>query len=387
MARSVKSCAALILALATVACGGGGGGGGGGQPPPPPPPPPGAFRPQLFIETDVNGAVNIRVIEQVFDPFAPGTAQRTFNNITSAPGLLTGAQTTSITGARLVREKFGVQMEGTGALSIYDFVLTDFDGSGSIHGAGIKLERTANAPTYIQRAYVDFLEAPDSTYSISNTDFIGVEFNSSPIYVRGATARNFGDAGVDTKSTGVYLMNVTLENANRMLRSWDGTEITIVNSIINAPPGFAQAWLYDNSSSIRYYNTIWCVGAIDPAPGNSACTSTPTLVEGEVISGTQAATRITQLSANPLPGVSPVFATQIDKIVVEYSTNGGATWQVMNLPNAGGGGLPAPIGDTRYRIPLNLNTAAYVFRASFERGGARVGEFSATINEAGQVVG
>lgn len=380
---SVRFYAALVLALTTIACGGG----GGSSPPPPPPPPPGAFRPQLFIETDTNGAVHIRVIEQVFDPFAPGAAQQTFNGITTSPGLLTGAQSVSITGARLSREKYGVQMQGTGVLSIYDYVLTDFDGAGSIHGAAIKLERTANAPTYIQRAYVDFLEAPDSTYSVSNTDFIGVEFTSSPIYVRGATARNFGDAGVDSKSTGVYLMNVTLENANRILRAWDGTEITVVNSIINAPPGFAQAWLYDASASIRYYNTIWCVGAVDPTPGNPACTSTPTLVEGEVISGSQAATRITQLSSNPLPGVSPFFASQIDRIVVEYSTNNGSTWQLMPLPNAGGSGLPAPIGDTRYRIPLNLSTANYVFRASFERAGARVGEYSATINEAGQIVG
>lgn len=387
---TLKLCAAFLLALTTMACGGGGGGGGGGTsppPPPPPPPPPGVFRPQIFMEADVDGAPNIRVLEQVYDPFAPGTAQRVLNNLTVSTGLLTGSQTTAVNGARMNNERIGVQMEGSGVLSVYDMVLTDFNGFGSIHGAAIKIQRDPTAAaTYIQRVYSDFLEQPDASYNISNTDFLGVEFNGTPIYVRGATGRNFGDAGVDTKSTGVYLMNVTLERANRMLRSWDGTEITIVNSIINAPSGFSQAWLFDNTSSIRYYNTIWCVDAVNPSPTNPACTTAPTLVEGEQISGRQAATRITQLTSNPLPAVTPFFATQIDRIVVEYSTNAGATWQAMALPNAGGGGLPAPIGDTRYRIPFNLGGADYRFRAWVERSGARVGEYSVVINEAGQVV-
>lgn len=376
---------AAALALLAAACGGGGGGGGTSPPPPPPPPPPGAFRPTLFIETDPSGAANVRVQEQTYDAFAPGTPQQTFSNITVSPGILTGAQTTFVVNANLNREKYGLQVQGTGLLSVYNYRYVDFDGSGSIFGGAFKIERTASAQTYIQRVFADGFEAPDGTYNVSNTDFLGVEFTSGPIYVRDATARNFGDAGVDTKSTPVYLMNVTFTSANRMLRAWDGTEIVVVNSIINAPTGFSQAWLYDSSATIRYYNVLWCVNATDPAPGNPACTSTPTLVEGEVITPAQASARMLQLTSNPLPALTPFFATQIDRIVVEYSTNNGASWQVMNLPNTGSGGTP-PVGDPRYRIPLNLNTANYVFRASFERNGARVGEYSLVIDEAGNTV-
>ena len=128
------------------------------------------------------------------------------------------------------------------------------------------------------------------------------------------------------------------------------------------------------------------MGATDPTPTDPHCSSAPTVVEGENITEAQAMARIIPLSSNPLPAVSPFFATQIDRIVVEYSSNNGATWQVMSLPNAGGNGR-APVGDTRYRIPLNLAAANYWFRAHFEKNGVQVGTTSAVINEAGQVVG
>jgi hypothetical protein len=282
-------------------------------------------------------------------------------------------------------DKYGAHIVGSGQVSIYDFSSVGWNGGGSIHGAAIKIERSSAAPTYIQRVFADEQQQPDPTYNLRNVDFLGVETDSSPIYVRGATGRNVSDGGVDTKSTGVALMNVTLSGANRGLRAWDDVEITIVNSIINVSPTFAQAWVYDNTSTIRYYNVLWCIGATDPTPTDPNCTANPTVVEDDNVSGSNL-DRMVALASNPLPALSPFFATQIDQIVVEYSTNNGASWQAMTLPNAGGGGLPAPVGDTRYRIPLNLNSANYVFRASVRQGGNIVGTYSVTRNEAGQVV-
>lgn len=374
---------ALMCAALLMGCGGGG---GSSSPPPPPPPPPGAPQPLLYIEADPNGALNLRVIERVYDAFAPATPQRTFSNLTASPGDIDGSQTTLVSNVHVTQEKYGIHILGSGVVSINDYSYVGFDGGGSIHGAAIKLERSTGAATYVQRVFADGQQAPDPTYTVSNTDFLGVEFNSGPIYMRGATGRNFGDGGVDTKSTGIYLMNVTLDGANRMLRAWGGTEITLVNAIINAPTNSTQAWIYDNTASVRYYNVLWCVGATDPAPGVAGCSNTPTVVDGENISDTDAMARMIALPSNPLPAVSPFFASDIDRIVVEYSSNGGSTWQAMNLPNAGGGGQ-APIGDTRYRIPLNLAAADYLFRAYFEKNGVKVGNYSAIINEAGQVVG
>ena len=173
---------------------------------------------------------------------------------------------------------------GTGVVSIYDYSSVGFDGGGSIHGAAIRARALGPGPTYIQRVFGDEQQTPDPTYNVANVDFLGVELTSQPIYMRGATGRNLGDAGVDTKSASVYLMNVTIDNANRALRAWDGVDITVVNSIMNVQPTFEQAWVYDNTSTIRYYNTLWCVGSTDPNPTDPNCTHDPTVVTGETIS-------------------------------------------------------------------------------------------------------
>lgn len=390
-----------IVALLLIACGGGGGGGGaaagggggtgggtggGGTPPvTPPPPAPTGTQPQIFIERDPNGTPYVRVLEFIYDAFAQTAPQQT---ITSAVFDIhvNGTTTTYINGVDLTQSAHGIDIFGSGIVSIYDYSYVDFDGGGSIHGAALKIERVASAPTYIQRVFADAFEAADPNYNVSNTDFLGIEFNSSPTYVRNATGRNFGDAGVDTKSGPIHLMNVTLSGGNRMLRAWDGTEIILVNSIVNAPTNFSHAWLFDNSSTIRYHNVLWCVNVANPTPTDPNCSSTPTFVEGENITPDEARARIFELADNPLASVNPFFETEIDTIVVEYSSDGGASWQTMSLPNAGGGGLPAPVGDTRYRIPFDLNSGDYVFRASFRNGGSFVGQYSEIIDEAGQTV-
>jgi hypothetical protein len=109
------------------------------------------------------------------------------------------------------------------------------------------------------------------------------------------------------------------------------------------------------------------------------------VVEGENISAAEAATRFIPLQSNPLPQVSPFFRTQIEEIVVEYSGDGGRTWQAMPVSNAGAPGW-APVGDTRYAIPFDLGDGDYRFRAWYKKNGVKAGETSAAVDEGGGVV-
>jgi hypothetical protein len=347
-------------------------------------------KPALFIEKDADGTAYLRVQEQTFDPFSPSAVQRTIADrlLGPAPGsnfVVEGAQTTGISNVDAVQMKYGLTMQASAMVSIYDYTYNQFDGGGSIFGAALKLGdngRPTNGSTYIQRVSADGMQAPDATYTLRNNDFLGVEVDSGPIYVRDVTGKNFGDAGVDTKSTQVYIMNATLDSAHRMLRAWPDVEIILVNSIINAPVGQAQGWVGSPTSTVRYYNTLWCEGSANPSPSDPKCRANPWLIEGEDMSAATAASRFIPLQSNPLPGVSGFFKTQIDQISAEYSSDAGKTWNALQLLNAGAPGS-APVGDTRYRIPLNLAVADYLFRATFMKNGVKTGEMSPVIDEAG----
>lgn len=336
------------------------------------------LRPIVSIETDPNGTKNVRVAEQVYSAFTPAiTVQNRsddrFNIRSNVPILLSNVQSRN--------SEYGIYVANNSPVSIDRFSFIRWDGHGGIHGAAIKVDRSTASATLVQRVFADGQTTPDATYARSNTDFIGVEHNAAPVYVRGATGRNFGDGGVDAKSH-VYLMNVTIDGAHRGLRAWSNSRITIANSIVNVPPGHEHVWLNDSTSSVRYYNVLWCVGSTRPTPSDPACSTTPTVVRGYKISHAQARQRTVRLSSNPLPSTSNFFRTQIDRIVIEYSRNGGRSWQVM--ATGGASGRP-PLGDTRYRIPFSLSSATYLFRIHFERNGARVGS-TVIVNEAGQTV-
>lgn len=391
-----------IVCLVVSACGGG----GTDSPsqsvapappssPPPSPPPPGStsFRPNVYVEQNASDGVKyIRVEEPAFDPFQQAAAQRVIADQTFGPGpgannVIGGPGTTQIRNVDVVEMKHGFTLQGSGTVHIYDYTYTQFAGGGSIFGAGIKLGDNGaptNGDTYIQRVVADGMQAPDGTYKVSNNDFIGVEEDSDSIFIRDVTGGNFGDAGVDTKSTRVYLMNATLSGGHRMLRAWPGVEIVVVNSIINSSPGHTQGWVYDGTAKISYYNTLWCQDASSLSASDAACSRTPLAVEGEDMSFTDASARFVQLQSNPLPQVNAFFQTRIDQIIVEASRDNGGSWQVVSLPNTGSAGVP-PVGDTRYRIPIDLNSGNYIFRASYRLNGAPVGQHSLTVSENGTV--
>ena len=166
---------------------------------------------------DVFGASVQRVIaDEVMGP-APGVNK-----------VIEGAMTTRIANVDAVQMKYGLTMQESGPVEIYDYTYRQFDGGGSIFGAAMKLGdngRPTAGSTYIQRVVADGMQTPDATYKVSNTDFLGVELDSGPIYIRDVSGKNFGDAGVDTKSNQVYIMNATLSNVHRGLRAWPGVEI------------------------------------------------------------------------------------------------------------------------------------------------------------------
>jgi hypothetical protein len=360
-------------------------------------------RPTLFIERDPNnGPTYIRVLEQVHNPFGATAPQRTICNATNATFSdpdVEGNFTYLIANVDTSQRKYGVNLLRTDTTMIYDFTFTDWQDN-SAHGGGIKIGDSGNATigaTFVQRVFADGMLNPDPTYNL-NVDFLGIELNSGPLYFRDVTGRNFADAGIDTKSGPVYIMNATFDSANRMLRAWEGVEITIVNSIVNCPAGcappppgennpelYSQLWIADDTSAISYYNTLWCQDADEPSASHPDCRTTPWIIEGEDMDQDEVQARIFQLNSNPLPSIHPFFQTQVEKIVLQYSSDNGATWQDMVVPNTGGPGS-APVGDPRYRIPLNLGSANYRFRAWYERNGAKIGDTSAVIDESGNIV-
>jgi hypothetical protein len=123
-----------------------------------------------------------------------------------------------------------------------------------------------------------------------------------------------------------------------------------------------------------------CMDSENPSPSDPKCKSDPWVVESDDMPLAEAQSRFIRLQASPLTDVSP-FKTSIDEIVVEYSTDG-RIWQTLSLPNTGGPNS-APVGDTRYKLPLNLGDANYLFRASYRKMGGRVGATSEVIDEAG----
>jgi hypothetical protein len=334
------------------------------------------LRPLVYIEADPAGPDRyVRVMERRHTAFTPA---RSILDLANSPRInIDEALATLVRGVYVRNAEYGINVRGSGPVSIDHFGFYDWNGGGERYGGAVKINRSSGAATYIQRVYADGREAPDPSYDRSNTDFIGIERNGGPVFVRYATGRRFGDAGIDAKSD-VALMNVTIDGAHRALRAWSNTTITIANAIINVPEGQEQVWVQGTSARVRYYNVLWCIGAANPARNNSDCTPSPTAIGVDDVTLAQARQQITALSSNPLAGNS-FFATQIDRIVIEYSRDAGATWTVMA---AGGSSGQPPLGDTRYRIPFNLTSATYLFRAHFERNGARVGA-TTTVNEAG----
>lgn len=333
----------------------------------------------------------IRIEEPPYDPLQGEAAQNIIADTTYGPGpgvnnVINSAGATQIRNLDVVEMKHGLTLQSSGTVHIYDYTYTRFAGGGSIFGAGIKIGDyyPTNGDTYIQRVVADGMVSPDGSYKLNNNDFIGIEEDSDSIFIRDVTGGNFGDAGIDTKSTRIYLMNATLSGAHRILRAWPGVEMVVVNSIINSSPGHIQAWVFDSTAKISYFNTLWCQNATSPSASDANCSRTPLSIEGEDMSFSDAAARFIELPSNPLPEINPFFSTQIDEIVVETSRDNGANWQVLSLANTGGPGSP-PVGDTRYRIPLDLSSGSYLFRASYRLNGSQVGERSFTVNESGDV--
>jgi hypothetical protein len=330
------------------------------------------------------------VEEPTYDPFQQATAQHVIADKPLGPGPgvnnVIGEGTTQIRNVDVSEMKHGLTLQSSGMVHIYDYTYTQFAGGGSIFGAAIKIGDyyPTHGDTYIQRVVADGLVEPDGSYKLNNNDFLGIEEDSDAIYVRDVTGGNFGDAGVDVKSSRIYLMNATLSGGHRMLRAWPGVEIVVVNSIINSSPGHTQGWVFNNTAKVSYYNTLWCQNAAAPSATDANCSRTPLAIEGEDMSFSDAAAQFVQLEANPLPQVSPFFQTRMDEIVVEYSRDNGTTWQPLAMPNTGGPGSP-PVGDLRYRIPLDLNAGNYLFRASYKLNGAPVGQHSLSVNEDGTV--
>ena len=252
-----------------------------------------------------------------------------------------------INGADISQVKTGVQLYNTGESYIYDFNFTDIK-SPDIYGGAFRIgagwSKATTGITYMKHITADGKEAPLTSYSQSNNDFIAVERGSAPVYLQFATARNFSDAIIDNKST-IYIMNATFEGAHRILRVWNNAEIIIVNSIINAPPGEKLLWLGGTDAKISYYNVLWN-GETSPDPSRIAFDNGTTM------------RNIVELSKNPLPAMSSFFELEIAKVTFETSFDG-TTWTALKNGSFGSA-AKALVGDIQFDLGLPLGKTVLV---------------------------
>ncbi|HUS96142.1 MAG TPA: malectin domain-containing carbohydrate-binding protein [Hyphomicrobiaceae bacterium] len=252
-----------------------------------------------------------------------------------------------INGSDFYQVKNGIQLYNTGTSYIYGVEFNDLE-SPDIYGGAYRIGGGSTSPTigitYIKNTFGDAKEAPLTSYSTSNNDFIAVERNSAPVYMQYATAKNFSDAIIDNKSK-IYIMNATFEDAYRVLRAHDGAEIIIVNSIISAADGKTLLWLGGPNAKISYYNVTWN-GLDHPDPS----------VIGYYggLTATTVMSRIVKLTENPLPAMSSFFENEIATVKFEYSRDG-QTWTALNNGSFGTAGK-ALAGDIRFDLNLPTTT-------------------------------
>jgi hypothetical protein len=347
-----------------------------------------AYQPSLHLERDLDGRVYVRLVEQTYDGLQGAKPDQDLFGVRFGPKpgdsfRLSGAQRFRVQDLRSRSVKYGLQIMDAKAVAAYDVRFDDWDGGAEIYGSAVMIgnnRRPTQGPVHLQRLAADGGQAPDGSYRRSNTDGLTIEAGNAPVFLRDLTVRGFGDAGVDAKST-VYIMNATISDAHRLLRAWGGGDIVVVNSILNAAPGHAQAWVQNARGRIRYHNVLWCEGAERPSSTNPDCRTRPWLVEGEDISAEAARGRLQRLDRNPLPELSPFFRTRLDEVRLEYSKDGGR-WLPLPAANTGAPGSP-PVGDLRWPVTLRLSDGAYRFRAAAYLGGRRQGGYTAVIEESG----
>lgn len=289
------------------------------------------YQPHLYLEGEADGKRYLRFVEQTFDGLQGSRPDQVLFGVRFGPEpggslRLSGDQRVRVQDVQSEGVKYGLQLMDVRAAAVYDLRMRRWDGGGEIYGSGVMIgnnRRPVAGAVFLQRLVADGGQRPDGSYRRSNTDGVTVEAGNAPIYLREITARRWGDAGLDAKSA-VYVMNATIEDAHRLLRAWGGGEIVIINSILNAAPGHAQAWLENSRSRIRYYNVLWCEGAAQPSAQDPNCRNRPWRVEGEAVSAQAAAGQIVRLDRNPLPAVSDFFRTRLDEVRLEYSRDGGA---------------------------------------------------------------
>jgi hypothetical protein len=333
-------------------------------------------KPTLYLEKNLAGNFAVRVEEQKLPNFSADIEKHDLNFAPKQGGhalrigdTVSGAgKSVDISNFDVSERYLGISLKNTTKASIYDLKFEGFDdgkfGAAVRVGYHAEQNRTFNTTgiTYVQRVEFDGQEAPLKSYADSNKDFLASERDNKPIYVRDITALNASDAIFDAKST-VYIMNATLSGAHRVLRVWSGVEIVLVNCVIENEPGKALAWLQDDTSSIKFYNTTW----------NGLDAPTEAMISGEKLSKANTLKLIKKLDSNPLEAVDDFFKSDVKEIHVEVSTNGGG-WRELELSN-NGQGRAAPIGDTLYTLP-NLGGGVHEIRSWYLLENGQKSEYS-----------
>lgn len=252
----------------------------------------------------------------------------------------------------------GLGLVSTSKAFVYDFtffkvVPTD------VYGSAIFRAPTHSGQGQFLRVYGNGEDTPmkdGSGYATRNTDFLddGGKYGDvgNALMFRDITAANFHDGGFDTKGT-VYIMNATIENCYRLLRTHANAKIYIVNSDLRLGDGKEYAQLFGTSARIYYYNTTWD-GAPHPDLSKIGVTNANPSRWDNIRKN-----NLIALDHNPLPGLSDFFKLDTSRYIAQISVNGDA-WKPLALPNDGW--LGSHIGDTLVTLP-DLGNGVYRIRA------------------------
>ncbi len=148
-----------------------------------------------FVDLDQELAegLDVNVIGRTVDGSQYGVKVRNIDD----PG-----QTTYIANSDFSNVKYGIKLWAPGDTYIYNITINGVDDPNSRYGSGIQVgtkESPATGITYVKNVVADGKDEPLSSYSTDNNhDFLTVEPESGPVYVKYVTAENFADGIIST---------------------------------------------------------------------------------------------------------------------------------------------------------------------------------------------
>jgi hypothetical protein len=229
-------------------------------------------------------------------------------------------ETMQVNGANIVHYETGIDFRNGTGVNIYNVTVENV-ASTTDGGAGIRLTGISGNSS-IQRA---FLSGNQQKAAMGGSRGVMVSRGSlsaggtPTTFVVGSTMKGWSGAAVGAQKN-VYLIYCTLQGGRDVLQAFKGATITLVGCDVIADGADAYAWLGDETSAIRYWNTRFDGKTAPPVDMIKIEGKTPFEVRSI------ASTRVTALQSNPLLGgagatLHPAAASAYEYIEWRRSAN------------------------------------------------------------------